>query len=115
MKINIELKGEVPTKKNSYRISKHGGFYKPTKITDWETDCLWQIKEQKIPKMAGHFKVDMIFFITREKDVDNMATSIFDILQKSQTIDNDSHILELSAIKRKVKKNPKVLVSVDLI
>lgn len=112
--IKLTLTGEVPTKKNNYRISKNGGFYKPKKITDWTEYALWEIKKQKIPKIAGKLTVRIIFYMKRDRDIDNAITSIFDLLQESGVIDNDKNIFSIEAIKQKTNE-PKTEIQIDLL
>ncbi len=114
---SIRLKGEVIGKKNNYRVTKTGGFYRDPKFASWEEDVLWQIKSQRIPKLAGKFHLKVILNCKKDRDLDNSITSICDILQKSGTIDNDKNIIQISAVKNssKMVKQPGALIELELL
>lgn len=100
---SIKLKGEVIGKKNNYRVTKTGGFYRDPKFANWEEDALWQIKSHRIPKLAGQYSVKIVLYYFRNRDLDNCITSLLDVLQKSGVIDNDSNVISIQAVKVKRK------------
>ena len=116
MRIEITLKGEPVSKKNSYKIGKYGGLYKPEKITEWENDCYTQIREQNVPMLAAKYKIHYMAFLKRDKDIDNVIVSVNDVLQNAAVIDNDKNIIKIEAEKIVSKmKEPKVMIIIETI
>ena len=112
--ITFTLKGEVPSKKNNYRISKNGGLYKDEKVVFWEENAKADILEQHIPHLACKFLVHIILRFSRDRDLDNAVTSILDLLQQAKVLDNDKNVMEILAKKERSKK-PGALVEIELI
>jgi Holliday junction resolvase RusA-like endonuclease len=112
--IQFVIKGEVMPKKNIRGITKTGHYYTPQKVKDWVEECGWQLREQKVPKLAGKMNMEVIFHIRRDKDIDNCLGGLFDCLQDNGVIANDRDIISVSAMKRK-SKEPRIEVQMEFL
>lgn len=112
--INIKLIGSMPSKKNQWKRGKYGNVYLESSVQKKLDDFIWQIKEQKIPKISGKVRLWVMFHIKRDIDLDNLLGGLCDILQKAGTIENDSQIMEIEAFKKK-SATPKVEINLELI
>lgn len=108
MQYHFKITGKVPSKKNSY-IPLEGRMIKSTKVTDFNTGASWEMIPQK--KKQGikepideEMRVDITFYCDRRSDLDNMVTTIFDLLQEAGVIANDRLITELHASRIKSKE-----------
>lgn len=110
----IILKGEMLSKKNNWRRGRYGNVYLDAKNQARVDEFIWQIKQQKLPKLAGKIKVNVIFKIRRDKDIDNMLGSLFDILTAAEVIIDDRNIIDVEAIKVK-QREPETIVKLSLI
>ncbi len=94
------LHGHVPSKKNSYRRSADRTMYIPEDIQKELDDFLWQLKgvrahHRMSEPIIGNIEVSLDFAMIVHPDTqdsDNMATTIFDLLQKGGIIENDKYI-----------------------
>jgi len=80
-------------------------MYKPKDITDFEYSALLQLQSQyKDDPILSDVNVEMKFYILRDKDVDNLATTILDCLQNAEVFKNDKQVVKLTASKHKITK-----------
>ena len=93
--IIIELEGKIPSKKNTYKIRKSKGLYKPAEVINWENSALWQIKGQqarwsvvKTP-LKEPVIVKVYFLVHSRSDLDNKYTAIQDVLVKAGILADD--------------------------
>ena len=92
---DIHYVGPIPVKKNSYRRSSNGGMYKPQEILDFEDTVYKEILAQRPTRVIGNFTLKGSVTIKKQKDLDGAITSILDVFQMAQLIENDklcSHI-----------------------
>ena len=90
--LNLTINGNIPSKKNRYQISR-GRMYKPKEITDFEYSALMQLRGQyKKDPIETDVEVTMKFYLLRDKDGDNLFTTIADCLQNAGVIKNDKQI-----------------------
>lgn len=101
----FEIKGNCPSKKNNYKQSR-GHWYKPEDIVLFEKNAFLQlnVQKKKYPESSFPLKGDLSIYLIidimkRDKDIDNLCTTIFDILEKGGIIENDKYITRLEAIK----------------
>lgn len=90
--LKLELVGNVPSKKNQ-RINLRSGVSIPSaKFSAWQTDALWQVKQQTRQRFFKPVAIDItIYFATqRRADLDNRVTSILDMLVESLVLSDDS-------------------------
>lgn len=100
----ILIKGRVISKKNNKRIFyKHGKtIVIPSKSFQvFKESCLWQLKGKK--GYSGPITIHIEFRLkgNTDSDIDNMITSLFDVLADAKIIDDDKNVMELYAIKSK--------------
>lgn len=81
-------------------------MYIPEDVKKELDDFLWQIKSAKnknrIAKpLEGKLKIELVFHGKEnfKKDLDNMSTTVFDLLQKGEIIKNDKDIVFMFATK----------------
>lgn len=115
--MEIILKGRPATKKNSKQVFRNPRTGKicissSKAFTRFETDALYQIMEQKCRKNINPCHVEITFYIKGKYrvDVDNLITSIFDILQASGVIENDNQIDSVTA--KKINGNEEWLTKI---
>ena len=102
MKINLTLPMRVISKKNSKRLIMRGGrkFFVPSEAFErFKQDANASFYQQcngKLPKIKGPVRIDCIFYIkgAYKVDVDNLYTSILDVLQNCGIIEDDNFVLE---------------------
>lgn len=100
--IHLTIDGYIPSKKNRYQISR-GRMYKPKDITDFEYSAMMQLKAQyhKDP-ITTDVEVTMKFYLLKDKDCDNLFTTIADCLQNAEVIKNDKQIVAMHGYKYKI-------------
>jgi Holliday junction resolvase RusA-like endonuclease len=111
--VSFELKGEVQSKKNMYRISKHGGMFQDPAVLEWMTYCGWQLKQIKPPVFDAPVKLSATFFIKRDKDIDNCLNGLLDCLQYNGVLTNDRIVRRLGDVEKILTKEPKIVVSIE--
>ena len=91
--MQISIKGQVPSKKNSRRPFIRNGRimnFPSQKHEDWLQDALREL--HGLPSFTGKVKIDYYFYVkdNRKRDIDNMIASINDALVKAKIIKEDS-------------------------
>lgn len=104
------LEGEMPSKKNSWSRNAQGQVYIPAKITGKINDFLWQLKSIRVQMKLWEpweFPVEVVteFHGSVEKDLDNITTTLLDILQKAHIIKNDKQVRILHVEKCEGKRS----------
>lgn len=99
MSIRFTLLGVMVSKKNRWRVGKGGQVYIPGDVQKELDDFLIQLKgvknKNRLTKpFEGKLRVEVMFSgkDNYKKDVDNMTTTLFDLLQKAEFIKNDKEI-----------------------
>lgn len=93
-----------------------GRFYQDQKVKDWIEASLWELIPQKtkqnLKMITGPTEIKMLFECDMRSDIDNMASTVLDLLQKSEIIYNDRQVyfLELRRIKSKV---PRIVILIE--
>lgn len=91
MIVEIELSGNVPSKKNS-RINLSSGKSIPSaKYRAWRNAALWQVKQQTRHLFTKPVKLEVVvYFSTKIRaDLDNRVTSILDMLVDALVLQDD--------------------------
>lgn len=110
--IEFTIIGEVPSKKNNYRINKNGGFYQgKQKEID---DLLLQLnvvrnKYTGLP-LKSDCRLNLCVWGSNRKDLNNQIVTICDVLEKSGIIENDRSIKQIEAEKIIDNKDPRVII-----
>lgn len=137
----LTILGQTPSKKNSkqlFKNSKTGKMFitSSDKTKAWDAQALKQLKEIDY-RIRGKIKVDYKFFVkdNLQRDLDNMITSVNDILQlancdyapnkkgkmkpvKGTGIIAGDHwqVLSIGSAKAQIdKENPRCEISIDII
>lgn len=111
----------MSSKKNSWSRGKNGGIYIPGKVRSELDDFLWQLKKVRsayAPEpLEGNLSVEVGFYNQQKKDLDNMTTTLLDLLQKGRIIKNDKDVVRLSAWKSvgDFDKLPRCIVTLALL
>jgi Holliday junction resolvase RusA-like endonuclease len=97
LKIYLKINGRVISKKNSRRIfAKHGRIINIPSgaYARYKDSALNQLAEQITNTIQPPYKIDYLFEMKGaiSNDFDNMITSINDILQDANIIENDKYI-----------------------
>lgn len=100
--MQLKITGPLLCKKNHITFGR-GKFYRSEDFHSFEDSAIWEVKSQIKRDFSIDFtkKVVFKFFLKREKDLDNLLGSVFDILQKSGLIQNDKEIVWIEAMKEK--------------
>lgn len=95
--IQVAIAGTIPAKKNTQRISKHGGIFKQQEVRDYEDLVAWHMLKHK-GAITGTFGVRGTFTIAKRKDMDNALTTLLDCLQRCGVIRNDNDWLHTDGL-----------------
>lgn len=94
--IELRLTGPVPSKKNSYRRRKQGGLFLPDQVRADIDALIIQAQSQKhkqpLHLIKGASRLRLYLEMRAAKpvqDLDNMHTTIQDVLQAAGVIEND--------------------------
>lgn len=95
--MKIVIKGNIPAQKNNKQIYVNRATGKPfvasnSNVTEWKKDALWQLKQYDLVVTEYPVSMTIVFYVkdNRRKDMDNMLTSIQDVLVKAGIIEDDS-------------------------
>jgi len=113
MEYKIEvIKGNIPSKSNSYRIiklGKHASLTKTKKLKDYENSFYLQCKEYKNKNIEGEFRFECdVYYDSKRPDLDGSFKAVLDCLQKVKAFKNDNKCVEIFARKFKDKENPRI-------
>lgn len=94
------IKGRPISKKNNHVGSNNRFFITSKRYKQWETEAMWQVKGEK--KWTGKIVVHVWFSLkgNMDADLDNLTTSVLDVLQKAGVIDNDKNVVKIDARKQ---------------
>lgn len=98
--IELTIRGDIPVKKNTQRIGRHGGIYKNPEVTAYEELLGWEARLKRLEPIEGPFAFSGTFHIRGPKDLDGVVTTILDCLQKAGLIENDKYLHELRSVKK---------------
>lgn len=95
----ITVTGRVISKKNNH--AGGGRFFITSKAyKEFETATLWQLKKvREVYSEEVSIRLSFQMKGRLDTDLDNMVTSIIDVLQKAGIIVNDKKIVEINAEK----------------
>jgi len=114
--------GNVPSKANSYRTNKGGGFRNNDKVKQYEKDFLKQcvmyrnkligvrnIGKRKVIMKQCSFGLEIdVYYSSDRSDLDNSFKVILDCLQKVKAIENDNKCYEIIARKHIDREVPRI-------
>lgn len=95
------INGRPISKKNNHSGRSGKFFITSKRYKQWETDALRQLKKYKKRWTGKELVIDITIECKgkEDTDLDNMLTSIIDVLQKGEIIENDKYIVHIAASK----------------
>jgi len=112
-KHSFTLKGQLPAKKNAWKVGRYGIYQSKSKEIDV---FIFQLKEQvrqypDLPLLKD-CKIEVVLHQSNRTDLDGQITTLCDILQTSGVVKNDRQIKNIVAQKIVDNKNPRVEVNI---
>jgi len=105
------IKGQVPSKSNSYKIGGFNGrctMYKGGDLKAYESLFLVQLpKPKELIDVPFKFTAK-VYFRSRRSDLDNSLKIILDCLQLGKVVKNDNLCYEIHIEKGVDKENPRI-------
>lgn len=113
----ITIYGQVPSKKNSRNLFVQRGriINLPNKTyQEWHKAALWQLKAVSPILTPVGLQFDFYFKDLRLRDLDNVTSSVLDVLKDSGLIEDDNyaHVVSIHSVYKGVdKSDPRVEIS----
>lgn len=105
----VTIRGNCPSKSNSYRI---GSFrlFKTNALTKYENDFFIQCNQYRNKNIPGYFELHVnVYYPNQRSDLDNSLKVILDVLQnRVKAIKNDNKCVKIVAEKYLDKKDPRI-------
>lgn len=120
--IYLTIPGVVPSKKNAWKRGLGGRVYLPAQIqADIDALILETVaaRNRHNPKALANIagkrvRVDMRFYVIKEnKDLDNVFTTMLDVLQKAGILENDKLVRAFSVEEEKVQVVERVEITIN--
>ena len=106
------IKGNCPSKSNSYKIIKIGNHYslgKTAQLKIYEDNFAIQASKLRNLNIEKEFEfVIDVYYDSKRPDLDNSLKVVLDCLQKVKAIKNDNKCISIKARKFKDKLNPRI-------
>ena len=90
---------EPPSVNAAYSNVSGKGRAKTKIYKQWETECLWMIKQAKPGIVKGEYTVALFLSEQTRKDVDNCLKPTLDLLAKVGISENDKHCYGVVSVK----------------
>lgn len=108
----VVIRGNVPSKSNSYRIvtiNGHGTLAKTDKVKKYEEAFMWQCGEYRNAGIDQPFEMIVdVYFPSKRSDLDNAMKVLMDMLQRVKAIKNDNLCARIVAQKFIDKQDPRI-------
>lgn len=111
--MRITISGLRPISKKNNRVN-FGRVSLPSKaFVKFEKEALKQIHITK--PLKGNLDIDFVFYMKGklDTDIDNMVSSMFDVLEKAGCYENDKQIVSLTASKIAGNKDWRIEVDIS--
>lgn len=106
---SFELKGQLPAKKNAWRLGQYGIYQSKNKEIDvFISQLLKQMKQYSGLPLKGSCRLSCELWQSNRTDLDGQLTTLCDILQTSGIVENDRLIKDIRAKKNIDNKNPRI-------
>lgn len=113
--IKFTIKGDVPSKSNSYKIITIGGhasLSKTSKLKEYEKSFFLQCPFRD-KNITSFFMIDIdVFYANNRKDLDGSFKIILDCLQQCRVIKNDRECVEIHARKLVDVTQPRIEITI---
>lgn len=120
--VMLELKGIVPSKKNARRVRPgQSKAYLSAQITADIDALVIQAQSQRHTLSLDQFVGKRLHAHTvfagmgNRKDLDNMHTTVLDVLQKARIIDNDRQVRAGSYMEMRTDGEPAVMILISVL
>lgn len=111
----IVIRGDVPSKANSYRVivvKGHASLGKTSNLKAFEKSFFLQCQHRGI-NIASFFTIDIdVYYANNRKDLDGCFKILLDCLQQCKVIKNDRECIEIHARKLLDSVNPRVEMTI---
>jgi len=120
-KLEIVLKGRIPSKKNSKQWVGNGNrkFLIPSKnYAIWHEEQMWELKKYKVksPITRCSMIVEIAFPDNRKADISNKIESVNDLLVDAGILEDDDHRILHSLNLKSLgvdKENPRAVIIIE--
>lgn len=112
--MTFEIKGEVPSKKNSRINTRSGRSFPNKKYVEWHKNAISQIPVTETFCEPVYIKLCFYHGDNRRRDSDNGVSSVFDTLVDANVIPDDRwQIVKKHEVENDIdKENPRVEVTI---
>ena len=89
--VELTLKGNVPSKKNSRINLKSGVSIPNNKFTQWQNDAIMEVRRQTRHRFYNPVGIELIIYFgtNGRADLDNRLTSVLDMLVEALVLRDD--------------------------
>lgn len=103
-----------PTGTNHAYHTNQGRWYKDSKVTGWEADCLYRLKGKVKKITKENITVNICFYDgdKRRRDIDGRIKSVLDLFTKAGAYEDDLMVMSLIVTKRYDKESPRMEVDI---
>ena len=107
----FEIPGRCPSKKNMWHTGR-GRIYADPAVNDYTNLAFGYLYRAGWKPIKTPVALDVCFLTDDRADLDNMISTICDVLQKCRVIENDRQIRRINARREKVKtKDAKTFIN----
>ena len=116
MEYKTIIKGNAPSKANSYKIvsiNGHGCLAKTHSLKKYEESFIWQAGKLRDLNINEPFEFYIdVYYPSKRSDLDNVLKLQLDVLQRIKCIKNDNNCCLIHARKFVDKENPRVEITI---
>lgn len=116
----LTIPGNVPTKKNKYRVRGDGkGFFKPPVVKDFEKLVEQELLVQRARAITGPIQVSLVLVYGRhEPDLDGSLTTLLDALQDGGLFPNDRDVRRIHDCEKRASTSeqsdpPRAIITIE--
>ncbi len=82
--------------------TRSGGIYKNPGYEGFQDGLVWSMVRNRgtVQPIKGPVYVDMLFAISKSRDIDSLIKPVLDCLQTARIIKNDNQVISLTAMKK---------------
>lgn len=106
------IKGNVPSKSNTYKIIKirgHPSIGKSEALKKYEESFFWQCGTYRNMNITGPVEIHIdVYYPSKRSDLDNSLKTVMDCLQHVKAIRNDNNVAKIIAQKFIDVANPRI-------